>query len=307
MVMGNNINLSVNIGGVIWKNPVTVASGTFGSGKEYGEYVDLSKLGAITTKGVSPAPWAGNSVPRVAETYGGMLNSIGLQNSGVEAFIEMDMPFLREQNTVVIVNVCGHKISEYCEVARKLTETGGVDMLELNISCPNVSEGGMAFGTNWKMTEKVVAEVKKVTNLPLIAKLSPNVTDIDVIAKAAEGAGADALSLINTVMAMKIDINTCKPLLGNKMGGLSGPAIKPIAIRCVYQTASNVKIPIIGMGGITTGEDAIEFILAGASAIAVGTANFINPKATLDVLCGIEKYMVDNKVNDIKELVGKAI
>ena len=308
MVMGNSVNLSVDIGGVIWKNPVTVASGTFGSGKEYGEYVDLSKLGAITTKGVSPTPWAGNVVPRVAETYGGMLNSIGLQNFGVDSFIETDMPFLREQNTVVIVNVCGHKISEYCEVARKLTEAGGADMLELNISCPNVSEGGMAFGTNWKMTEKVVSEVKKVTNLPLIAKLSPNVTDIDVIAKAAEGAGADALSLINTVMGMKIDIKTRKPVLGNKIGGLSGPAIKPVAIRCVYQVASsNVKIPIIGMGGITTGEDAIEFILAGASAVAVGTANFINPKATLDVIEGISKYMEDNNINDVKELIGKAL
>jgi len=301
------INLSVNIAGVIWKNPVTVASGTFGSGKEYAEYFDVSKLGAITTKGVSPTPWPGNNVPRIAETYGGMLNSIGLQNPGVEAFVNDDMPFLREQNSVVIVNVCGHRIEEYCTIARRLTEIKGVDMLELNISCPNVSEGGMAFGTNWKMTEKVVAAVRKVTDLPIIAKLSPNVTDIDVIAKAAEGAGANALSMINTLMGMKIDIHSRRPLLANRVGGLSGPAIRPVAVRCVYQVAGCVKIPIIGMGGISTGDDAIEFILAGASAVAVGTANFTNPQAALDVIAGIEQYMTQHNVADINELVGAAL
>ncbi|MCL2397523.1 MAG: dihydroorotate dehydrogenase [Defluviitaleaceae bacterium] len=302
------MNLSVNIAGVTWKNPVTVASGTFASGMEYTFFVELSRLGAITTKGVSHQPWAGNAVPRVAETYGGMLNSIGLQNPGVEAFIQHDLPFLRQQDTAVVVNVCGHKVEEYCYVAYRLTEAGGVDMLELNVSCPNVSEGGMAFGTNWKMTEKVVAEVRKVTNLPLIVKLSPNVTDIDVIAKAAESAGADALSMINTLLGMKIDIHTRKPLLGNKMGvgGLSGPAIRPVAVRCVYQVAGCVNIPIIGMGGITTGEDAIEFLLAGASAVAVGTANFANPRATLDVLAGIESYMTKNGVDDVNKLIGAA-
>ena len=300
-------NLSVNIGGVVWKNPVTVASGTFASGKEYADFVDLPKLGAITTKGVSPQLWPGNPVPRVAETYGGMLNSIGLQNPGVHAFIRDDLPFLRAQNTVIIVNVCGHRIEEYCQVAEALTRAGGVDMLELNISCPNVSEGGMAFGTNWKATERVVAAVKKVTDLPLIAKLSPNVTDIDVIAKAAESAGAAALSMINTLMGMKIDIKTRKPLLGNVMGGLSGPAIRPVAVRCVYQVAGCVNIPIIGMGGIMSGDDAIEFILAGASAVAVGTANFANPQAATHVLAGIENYMENNGVADINKLVGAAL
>ena len=304
--MNKNLNLSVNIAGVQWKNPVTVASGTFASGKEYGEFVDISRLGAITTKGVSPKPWAGNAVPRVAETYGGMLNAIGLQNPGVEAFIENDLLFLRDSGTVVIVNVCGHRVEEYCQVAQRLTEEGGVDMLELNISCPNVSVGGMAFGTNWKEAEKVVDAVRKVTNLPIIVKLSPNVTDIEVIAKAAEGKGADAISMINTLTGMKIDINTRKPVLARGIGGLSGPAIRPVAVRCVYQVAACVKIPIIGMGGIMTGEDALEFIMAGANAVAVGTANFANPYATMEVLAGIEKYMAKNGIIDINELVGIA-
>lgn len=303
------MQLSVNIAGIKWKNPVTVASGTFSSGKEYAEFMNPADLGAITTKGVSGVPWAGNPVPRAAETYGGMLNSIGLQNPGVEAFIKDDLPFLRKLDTIVIANVCGHKIEEYCQVALRLTEAGGVDMLEINISCPNVSEGGMVFGTNWKMTEKVIAAVRKATNLPIIAKLSPNVADIDVIAKAAEGAGADALSMINTLLGMKIDINRkCPaPLLGNKIGGLSGPAIRPVAVRCVYQVARCVNVPIIGMGGITCGEDAIEFFLAGATAVAVGTANFLNPRASLDVLDGIKSYMEKNGVVDINELVGAAL
>ena len=300
------MKLSVEIAGITWKNPVTVASGTFSSGKEYGEFMDLNELGAITTKGVSDVAWRGNAVPRVAETYGGMINSIGLQNPGVDVFIKTDLPFLRKINSVLIVNVCGHKISEYCSVAEKLTSAGGVDMLELNISCPNVAEGGMAFGTNWKMTEKVIMAVKKVTNLPIIAKLSPNVTDIDVIAKAAECAGCDALSMINTLMGMKIDINTRKPLLGNKFGGLSGPAIHSVAVRCVYQAASCVSIPIIGMGGIMTGDDAIEFILAGATAVSVGTANFTNPRATLDVLEDIKTYMNKYNVDTFTDLIGAA-
>jgi len=302
------VKLSVKVAGVTWKNPITVASGTFGSGKEYADFVDLNRLGAITTKGVSPTPWAGNPVPRVAETYGGMLNSIGLQNPGVEAFVADDLPFLRQIDTPVIVNVCGHRIEEYCQVAERLTEEGGVDMLELNISCPNVTEGGMAFGTNWKMTEKVISAVRKVTKLPIIAKLSPNVTDIDVIAKAAEGAGADALSMINTLIGMKIDIHARRPapLLGNKIGGLSGPAIRPVAVRCVYQVAACVKVPIIGMGGIQTGEDAVEFMMAGASAVAVGTANFANPRATLDVLDGIKQYMANNGIDDVAKIIRAA-
>lgn len=301
------IDLKVDIGGIIWQNPITTASGTFGSGKEYGKFVDLSRLGAITTKGVAPRPWAGNPTPRTTETYGGMLNSIGLQNAGVDAFIDNDMPFLRDCGSVVIVNVCGHSIAEYAQVAARLSETSGVDMLELNISCPNVSEGGIAFGKNWKMTEKVVAEVKRVTNLPLIVKLSPNVSDIEVIAKAAEAAGADALSMINTLLGMSIDISRKRPTLGNIFGGLSGPAIKPIALRCVYQVARCVKVPIIGMGGIMNANDAIEFIMAGATAIAVGTANFANPHATIDILEGIKEYMRENNVNSIKDIVGAAL
>jgi len=302
-----SINLSVNIGGLTWKNPVTVASGTFGSGKEYAQYMDINRLGAVTTKGVAPIPWAGNRTPRVAESYGGMLNSIGLQNPGVEQFIANDMAFFRDIDPLIIVNVCGHKIEDYCLVARRLSEEEGIDMLELNISCPNVSEGGVQFGTDWKLTEKVVKEVRKVTKLPLIVKLTPNVTSIEVIAKAAEGAGADALSMINTLFGMRIDINRRKPMLGNIFGGVSGPAIKPVALRCVYQAARCTKIPIIGMGGIMDGNDAIEFMMAGASAVAVGTANFANPSATIDVLDGIAGFMEKNSITDINDIIGAAL
>ena len=298
------MNLSVNIGGVTWKNPVTTASGTVNSGKEYSEYIDFGRLGAITTKGVASTPWLGNPTPRVAETYGGMLNAIGLQNPGVAAFIESDIPFLRTLDTVVIANICGRTAEDFVEVAQKLTECGGVDMLEVNVSCPNVKEGGVAFAQDPRATEEIVTKVKKATKLPIITKLSPNVTNIAEIAKAAEAAGSDALSLINTLLGMKIDIHTRKPVLGNTMGGLSGPAIKPVALRCVYQAYKAVKIPIIGMGGIMTGDDAIEFILAGATAIAVGTANFTNPKATINVLDGITAYMKNHSVTDINELIG---
>lgn len=301
------LNTSVNIAGVAFKNPVTTASGTFASGKEYAEFVDLHKLGAITTKGVSLKEWKGNPPPRIAETYGGMLNSVGLQNPGVEAFIENDLPFLREAGTNVIINVCGHTVEEYCAVVERLSGEEEVHMFELNISCPNVSEGGINFGTNWKMTEKVVMAVKKVSKKPLIVKLTPNVTDIDVIAKAAESSGADALSLINTLVGMKIDINTRRPVLGNRTGGLSGPAIKPVAVRMVYQVAKTVKIPIIGMGGIVSGDDAIEFMLAGATAVAVGTANFNDPYATTEVIKGIEYYMFKNNINDINEIIGACL
>ncbi|MCL2573998.1 MAG: dihydroorotate dehydrogenase [Defluviitaleaceae bacterium] len=301
------MNLSVKIAGKTWRNPVTTASGTFGSGKEYAEYIDINRLGAITTKGVAPIPWAGNRTPRVAESYGSMLNSIGLQNPGVEQFIKNDMDFFRDIEPLVIVNVCGHKIEDYCHVAERLSEEDGIDMLELNVSCPNVTEGGVQFGTNWKLTEQVVQEVRKVTSLPLIVKLTPNVTDIEVIAKAAESAGADALSMINTLFGMRIDINSRRPVLGNIFGGVSGPAVKPIALRCVYQVARCVKIPIIGMGGITTGEDAIEFMMAGATAIAVGTANFANPWATIDVLEGMGKFMEKNNISDINSIIGAAL
>jgi len=300
-------NLSVKIAGLTWKNPVTVASGTFGSGREYAQYMDINRLGAITTKGVAPVPWPGNRTPRVAESYGGMLNSIGLQNAGVEQFIANDIDFFRKIDPLVIVNVCGHKIEEYCDVAQRLSQEDGIDMLELNVSCPNVSEGGVQFGTNWKLTERVVREVRKVTGLPLIVKLTPNVTDIEVIAKAAEGAGAGALSMINTLFGMRIDINRRRPVLGNTFGGVSGPAIKPVALRCVYQVARCTKIPIIGMGGIMTGEDAIEFMMAGATAVAVGTANFANPRATIDVLEGIENFMDKNGITDINSIIGAAL
>jgi dihydroorotate dehydrogenase (NAD+) catalytic subunit len=308
------MNLKVNIGGVEWKNPVTTASGTVNSGLEYSEYVDFSRLGAFTTKSVAPAQWMGNPTPRVAETYGGMLNAIGLQNLGVEQFIKKDIPFLKTLNTNIIVNICGRSVEDFIFVARKLTEealsetnsngTATINMLELNLSCPNVKEGGMAFSQDPSVTELIVAEVKKVTHLPLITKLSPNVTDITKIAKAAESGGASALSLINTLLGMKIDITTKKPVLGNVFGGLSGPAIKPVALRCVYQAAGAVKIPIIGMGGISTAEDALEFLLAGASAIAVGTAHFANPTASTDILDGITHYMQKHGVDDINELIG---
>ncbi len=297
------MNMSVNIAGVEWKNPVTVASGTFGSGAEYSAFTDLNKLGAVTTKGVANVPWAGNPTPRVAEVYGGMLNAVGLQNPGIELFCKRDIPFLKQYDTKIIVNVCGHSTEEYVEVVKRLADEP-VDMLEINISCPNVKEGGIAFGQDPKAVEAITREMKKHARQPVIMKLSPNVTDITEMARAAEAGGADALSLINTITGMKIDINRRKFVLANKTGGMSGPAIHPVAVRMVYQTAHAVKIPIIGMGGIMTAEDAIEMILAGATAISVGTANFVNPRATMEIVEGIEKYMEKYHVNDIRELIG---
>lgn len=297
-----DINTEVNIAGISFKNPVTTASGTFGSGMEYSDYVDLSRLGAVTTKGVSTIPWPGNPTPRVAETYGGMLNAIGLQNPGVDVFVNRDLPFLRSYDTRIIVNVVGKTAEEYCEVVERLSDCD-VDMLEINISCPNVKEGGIAFGQNPSRVEAITSQVRKYAKKPIIIKLSPNVTDIAATAKAAEAGGADAISLINTLTGMKIDIERRAFLLGNKTGGLSGPAIKPIAVRMVYQAANAVRIPVIGMGGIMNGEDALEFIMAGATMVAVGTANFINPRATEEVLNGIESYMVRKNIKDIKDLI----
>lgn len=297
------MDMRVNIAGVEWKNPVTVASGTFGSGAEYSEFTDLNKLGAVTTKGVANVPWAGNPTPRVAEVYGGMLNAVGLQNPGIELFCKRDIPFLKQYDTKIIVNVCGHSTEEYVEVVKRLADEP-VDMLEINISCPNVKEGGIAFGQDPKAVEAITREMKKYAKQPIIMKLSPNVTDITEMARAAEAGGADAVSLINTITGMKIDVNRRKFVLANKTGGMSGPAIHPVAVRMVYQTAQAIKIPIIGMGGIMTAEDAIEMILAGATAISVGTANFVNPKTTMEIVDGIKKYMEMYHVNDIKELVG---
>ncbi len=296
-------NLSINIGDITMKNPVTTASGTFGSGREFGEFIDLSKLGAITVKGVSNNPWKGNNTPRIAETYSGMLNSVGLQTPGVDYFIENDIPFLRQYDTKIIVNICGNTIKQYCEVAEKLS-SADIDLLELNISCPNVTEGGITFGTDTTMVQKVVSEVKKYAKQPLIVKLTPNVTDITEIAKAAVYGGADALSLINTLQGMKIDIYKRKTVLANKIGGFSGPAIKPVAVRMVYQVSKAVDVPIIGMGGISNSEDAIEFIMAGATAIAVGTANFSNPTVTIEIIEGIQKYMDYYNVKDIADIRG---
>lgn len=295
--------MNVMLAGVNFKNPVTTASGTFGSGIEYCDYVDLSELGAVTTKGVSSIPWPGNPTPRVAETYGGMLNAIGLQNPGVDVFIQRDIPFLRKYDTKIIVNVVGKTTQDYCEVVERLADCD-VDMLEINISCPNVKEGGIAFGQDPKCVEAITSELKRLAKQPIIMKLSPNVTDIAEMARAAEAGGADALSLINTLTGMKIDIHRRTCLLANKTGGLSGPAIRPIAVRMVYQVAHAVHLPIIGMGGITCAEDALEFIMAGASMVAVGTANFINPSATIEVIKGIEEYMRKYKVEDITDLIG---
>ena len=297
------MNLSVDFAGVTMKNPVTTASGTFGSGAEYGEYVDLSRLGAVTTKGVANVPWPGNPTPRVCETYGGMLNAIGLQNPGIDVFVERDIPYLKQHDTRIIVNVCGHTTEEYLEVVERLADQD-VDLLEINISCPNVKEGGIAFGQNPKLVEQITAEIKKKAKLPVIMKLSPNVTDITETAKAAEAGGADALSLINTLTGMKIDINRRRFALANQTGGMSGPAVKPVAVRMVYQVAHAVKLPVLGMGGIRTAEDALEFIMAGASMVAVGTANFNNPTATVDVIEGIEQFMKEHHIEDIHELIG---
>lgn len=298
------MNTRVTIAGVEFKNPVMTASGTFGSGMEYSEFVDLNRLGAVVTKGVANVPWPGNPVPRVAEVYGGMLNAIGLQNPGIDVFCERDIPFLRQFDTRIIVNVCGKTVEDYVAVVERLGEESAVDMLEINVSCPNVKEGAIAFGQKTEALYQITSELKKHAKQPLIMKLSPNVTDIAEMARAAEAAGADALSLINTITGMKIDIHKRTFALANKTGGLSGPAIKPVAVRMVYQAAQAVKIPIIGMGGIANGEDAIEFLLAGATAVSVGAMNFANPYATVETAEGIEAYMRRYGIEDIKELIG---
>ena len=297
------MNTKINIAGVEWKNPVTVASGTFGSGEEFSEYVDLNRLGAVTTKGVANVPWAGNPTPRVAEVYGGMMNAIGLQNPGVDVFCERDIPFLRKYDTKIIVNVCGHAPEEYLAVVERLADEP-IDMMEINISCPNVNAGFMAFGQDARNVETLTAQIKKLAKQPVIMKLTPNVTDITEIARAAEAGGADAVSLINTLTGMKIDIHRRTFALANKTGGVSGPAIHPVAVRMVYQTAQAVKIPVIGMGGIATAEDAIEMILAGATAVAVGTANFADPQTAEKVVEGIEHYMEQYGIEDIHDLIG---
>ena len=297
------MNTRVNLAGVLLKNPIMTASGTFGSGQEYSEFVDLNKLGAVVTKGVANVPWPGNPTPRVAEVYGGMLNAIGLQNPGIDVFVQRDIPFLTHYDTRIIVNVCGKTASDYIEVVERLAEQP-VDMLEINISCPNVKEGGIAFGQNAASVEDITKEVKKYARQPVIMKLSPNVTDITEMAKAAEAGGADVISLINTLTGMKIDVNRRKFALANRTGGMSGPAVHPIAVRMVYQAAQAVNIPIIGMGGVQSTEDALELILAGATAVSVGTANFTNPTATIDIINGIQDYMENNGVEDINELIG---
>lgn len=297
------MNTKVTIAGVTLKNPVMTASGTFGSGMEYGEFVDLNRLGAVVTKGVANVPWPGNPTPRVAEVYGGMLNAIGLQNPGVDVLIERDLPFLKQYDTKVIVNVCGKTVEDYLEVVERLGDEA-VDMLEINVSCPNVKEGAIAFGQKADALYDITSRIKKKAKQPVIMKLSPNVTDIAEMARAAEAAGADALSMINTITGMKIDIYRRKFVLANKTGGLSGPAVKPVAVRMVYQAAQAVKIPIIGMGGIATAEDAVEFLLAGATAVAVGAMNFVNPYATVEVVEGIEAYMRQTGTEDVTELIG---
>ncbi|MDE7047538.1 MAG: dihydroorotate dehydrogenase [Lachnospiraceae bacterium] len=297
------MNTKVTIAGVEFKNPVMTASGTFGSGMEYGDLVDLNRLGAVVTKGVASVPWPGNPVPRVAETYGGMLNAIGLQNPGVDVFVERDLPFLQQFDTKVIVNVCGKSVEDYLAVVERLGDTA-VDMLEINVSCPNVKEGAIAFGQKADSLYDITSQIKTKAKQPIIMKLSPNVTDIAEMARAAEAAGTDAISLINTLTGMKIDIHKRSFVLANKTGGLSGPAIKPVAVRMVYQASHAVNIPVIGMGGIACAEDAIEFLLAGANAVAVGAMNFVNPYTTVEVVEGIEAYMQQYKVGDIKELIG---
>ncbi|MBQ7841554.1 MAG: dihydroorotate dehydrogenase [Lachnospiraceae bacterium] len=294
---------SVNIAGVEFKNPVMTGSGTFGSGMEYSEFVDLNRLGAVVTKGVANVPWPGNPTPRVAEVYGGMLNAIGLQNPGIDVFMERDLEFLKQFDTKVIVNVCGKSVEDYIEVVEKLSDSNA-DMLEINVSCPNVKEGAIAFGQKADALYDITSRIKKVAKQPIIMKLSPNVTDITEMARAAEAAGADALSMINTLTGVKIDIERRKFVLANKTGGMSGPALKPIAVRMVWQCANAVQIPIIGMGGIATAEDAIEFLMAGATAVAVGAMNFINPYTTVEVADGIEKYMERHGIEDINEIIG---
>lgn len=297
------MNTKVTIAGVELKNPVMTASGTFGSGAEYSEFVDLNRLGAVVTKGVANVPWPGNPTPRIAETCGGMLNAIGLQNPGIDVFVKRDIPNLRKYDTKIIVNVCGKSTADYCEVVERLASEP-VDMLEINISCPNVKEGGIAFGQDPKAVEAITREVKKYAKQPVIMKLSPNVTSITDMAKAAEAGGADAISLINTLTGMKIDIHRRSFAIANKTGGLSGPAIKPVAVRMVYQAAHAVKLPVIGMGGIMTWEDAVEFMLAGATAVSVGTANFHNPRATVEIAEGIEGYLEKYGYDDVSQIIG---
>lgn len=297
------MNTKVNLAGVELKNPVLTASGTFGSGMEFSRFVDLNKLGGVVTKGVSVTPWEGNPTPRIAETTGGMLNAIGLQNPGLDVFLQRDLPFLEKYDTKIIVNVCGHTPEEYMKAVERLS-TSVADLLEINISCPNVKAGGITFGTDSKMVESITSELKKLTKKPIFMKLSPNVTDITEIAKAAEAGGADGISLINTLMGMKIDINRRTFALANKTGGLSGPAIKPVAVRMVYQVSKSVKLPIIGMGGVASAEDAIEFLMAGATAVSVGTANFHNPKVTEEIAAGIEEFMRAKSIKDINEIIG---
>ena len=298
------MNTQTTIAGVTFKNPVMTASGTCGSGMEYEEFVDLNRLGAVVTKGVANVPWPGNPTPRVAEVYGGMLNAIGLQNPGIDVFMERDIPFLKKYDTKIIVNVCGKSVEDYVDVVERLGDEPAVSMLEINVSCPNVKEGAIAFGQKADALYNITSELKKHAKQPIIMKLSPNVTDITEMAKAAEAAGADALSLINTITGMKIDIHRRKFAIANKTGGMSGPAIKPIAVRMVYQVAQAVKIPIIGMGGIATAEDAIEFILAGASAVSVGAMNFVDPYTTVKVVKGIEDYMRTYHVENLTDLIG---
>ncbi len=298
------MNTQVTIAGVTFQNPVMTASGTFGSGMEYSEFVDLNRLGAVVTKGVANVPWPGNPVPRVAEVYGGMLNAIGLQNPGIQVFMERDIPFLKQFHTKIIVNVCGKTVEDYVDVVERLGEEDAVSMLEINVSCPNVKEGAIAFGQKADALYHITQEVKKHAKQPVIMKLSPNVTDITEMARAAEAAGADALSMINTITGMKIDVHRRSFAIANKTGGMSGPAIKPVAVRMVYQAAHAVKIPIIGMGGISTGEDAVEFLLAGASAVSVGAMNFADPCATIRVLEEIESYMKRYEIHEITELIG---
>lgn len=297
------IKTGVTLAGVELKNPVMTASGTFGSGAEYSEFVDLNRLGAVVTKGVANVPWPGNPTPRVTETASGMLNAIGLQNPGIDLFCKRDIPFLKQYDTKIVVNVCGKSTEDYCEVVERLADEP-VDLLEINVSCPNVKEGGIAFGQNPKALEAITKEVKKYAKQPIIMKLSPNVTDITEMARAAEAGGADILSLINTLTGMKIDIYRRAFALANKTGGMSGPAVKPVAVRMVYQVAQAVSLPIIGMGGIATAEDALEFIMAGATAVSVGTANFFNPYATVEIAEGIENFMREQHVEDVHELIG---
>ncbi len=301
------MNTQVNIAGVTLKNPVMTGSGTFGSGMEYSEFVDLNRLGAVVTKGVANVPWPGNPTPRVAEVYGGMLNAIGLQNPGIDVFMERDIPFLKQYDTKIIVNVCGKTEEDYLEVVEKLADESAVSLLEINVSCPNVKEGAITFGQKADALYHITERIKKKARQPIIMKLSPNVTDIAEMARAAEAAGADALSLINTITGMKIDIHRRCFALANRTGGMSGPAIKPVAVRMVYQASHAVRIPVIGMGGIATGEDAIEFILAGATAVSVGAMNFVDPYSTIKVIQGIEDYMRAYNVEDITDLIGAVV